>query len=87
MGEDKYKAFSLSLMPGENKAFGVRIPALRKIAKAVSKGDYRGFLSVCRGDFFEEIMIKGFVIGLIKDEAELIKETEKFITNIDAFPS
>ena len=79
MGEEKYKAFSLSLMPGEDKAFGVRIPALRKIAKSISKGDYKGFIFVCKDEYFEEIMIKGFVIGLIKNEDELLEETEKFI--------
>ena len=83
--EDKYKKFSPALLPNvENKRFlGVRIPYLRTLAKEISKGEAKEFLESFPEEFFEDIMLKGFVIGfgsfapderfrLIKDHIEKI---------------
>ena len=79
IGEEKYRAFHLSLIPGEDRAFGIRAPKLKEIAKNISKGDADGFLKVCKNNFHDEIMIKGLVISSIKDEKRLVAETESFI--------
>ncbi len=79
IGEEKYRAFHLSLVPGEKFAFGIRAPKLKEIAKIISKNDADGFLKVCGKKFHDEIMIKGLVISSIKDDEKLIAETEGFI--------
>ena len=43
--EPGYKKFSSSLIPNINNILGVRLPNLRKIAKTVSKNDWKTFLS------------------------------------------
>lgn len=64
----KYKDFQSKLMPDYNinKILGIRLPILRKIAKQIHKESYVDFLNICGDYYFEEIMLKGFVIGLIK---------------------
>lgn len=79
IGEEKYRAFHLSLVPGEEFAFGIRAPKLKEISKTISKNDADGFLKVCGNKYHDEIMIKGLVISSIKDEERLMAETESFI--------
>ena len=69
----KYSEFSSGLIPGENAIIGVRLPILRKIAKEIAKGDYRDYFENSCNDmcYFEEIMLKGMVIGYLKVEDEL----------------
>ena len=59
--DSKYSDFSSGLIPGENAIIGVRLPILRKIAKEISKGDYKNYLINSCNDmcYFEEIMLKG----------------------------
>jgi len=79
MGEEKYRSFHLSLVPGEEHALGIRAPKLKEIAKRISKGDHIGFLKVCGSKYHEEIVIKGHVISAIKDDDKLIGEVEDFL--------
>ncbi len=84
LSEEKYGKFSESLIPGTKNIIGVRMPALRKIAKEIArgaskeiardaskeiaKGDWREFLKTSKNDYFEEIMIQGMVIGYANAE-------------------
>ena len=40
LAEDGYREFSASLTPGKDNILGVRLPALRKLAKKIAKGDF-----------------------------------------------
>ena len=66
MADDGYRSFHLKLVPGlERPVIGVRLPALRKIAKEISKGEpeeIAAFLTNADG-YYEEIMLMGLVIG------------------------
>ena len=42
--EEGYQKFSSSLIPGCEPMLGIRIPVLRKKAKEIVKGDWKGFL-------------------------------------------
>lgn len=68
--DEKYKKFHSSLCPNNNNILGVRIPKLRKIAKDISKGDWRKFLEENKNEYYEETMLEGFVIGYAKMELE-----------------
>ena len=82
----KYSEFSSGLIPGENAIIGVRLPILRKIAKEIAKGDYRDYFENSCNDmcYFEEIMLKGMVVGYLKVEDELFwKLVDEFVPLIN----
>ncbi|WP_312369814.1 DNA alkylation repair protein [Lachnoclostridium sp.] len=73
--EQKYKDFVNKLIPQVNNMIGIRLPILQEIAKQVAKGDFEGFLSHGKTQYFEEVMIHGFVIGKLKNiSIEVIQE-------------
>ncbi len=63
LAEEKYKHFSASLLPGVDSILGVRLPLLRKLAGRILKSDWEGFLRETKGEYFEETMLKGFVLA------------------------
>lgn len=84
MSEGEYRKFSGSLIPGCNNMLGCRIPYLRSLAKEICKTDFRKYLENATEDYFEEIMLQGFVIGYAKMEIqERLVYVEKFIPKID----
>ena len=70
LAEDEYKKFSSSLLPGIDNLIGVRLPALRKIAKQIAKKDWRSYLENADEIYFEEIMLQGMVLGYVNDDIE-----------------
>lgn len=70
--EEKYRKFSTSLLPGVTNVAGVRIPVLRKIARDIAKSDWQTFLDNTNCIYMEETMLKGIVIGLVKEPPEKI---------------
>lgn len=84
LAEPKYREFSSSLLPGVDGILGVRLPALRKLAaQIVREEDWRAFLAE-PGDTFEEIMLRGMVIGRAKaDWEEILGHTMRFLPQIN----
>lgn len=82
--EEEYKIFSSSLLPNVNNILGVRLPKLRKFSKVIIKENWQEYLNF-EPKFFEEIMLQGFVIGLLdidfKDILEFIEMHIPKITN------
>lgn len=73
LAEPKFQAFTARLMPGVSDILGVRLPILRKIAKRIVKqGDGEAFLKTAALDSFEEILLKGMVIGALPGNPETI---------------
>ena len=79
LAEPDYAAFAAKLLrkpqeavPGGSAArlLGVRLPALRKMAARLAKEDWAGNLEALEGAgdgaAFEEIMLRGFLIGQAK---------------------
>ena len=84
LAQEEYKKFSASLIPNCNNMIGVRIPALREIAKQISKGDWRSFLTVASDEYFEMVMIQGFVLGYIDVDCQTrLEYIENFVPKID----
>ncbi len=84
LSEEKYKIFSLNLIPGCDNMLGVRIPILRKLASKIIKEDYEAFLND-EELYFEEVMLKSFVITKLKlpleEKFKLLKIHIPKITN------
>lgn len=84
--DEKYKKFSSALLPTteQEKILGVRLPVLRKFAREIYKNSGTLFLQENNLQYFEEIMLQGMIIGLVKDDDKVIKKYIKnFITKID----
>ena len=82
--DEKYQKFSSALLPGVNNVVGVRLPVLRKISREIYKSDWQTYLKNNDCRFMEETMLKGMVIGLIKDEPEkILNYIENFVPEIN----
>ncbi|OPJ61932.1 DNA alkylation repair protein [Clostridium oryzae] len=82
--DEKYKTFQMKLCPDNKNIIGVRLPALRKIAKSIAKGKWKEYLKSAQNDYFEEIMLQGMVIGYIDVEIEeRLKLITYFVPKID----
>jgi len=83
--DDKYREFHSSLIPDSSNIIGVRTPILKNISKNIFKGNYKKFLEINKCKYYEEVIIRGFVICQIKqynDELIMyIKEHIKLINN------
>lgn len=82
--DEKYQKFSSSLIPNVKNILGIRLPELRKLAKKIAKEDWRSYLANAEGDYFEEIMLQGMVIGYVKtDIEEILHYVAGFVPKID----
>ena len=84
LADERYRKFQSGLLPGIDNILGVRLPDIRKLAKEISKGDWRGYLSEAQDDYYEEIVLQGLVIGYAKaDIEEILHSTAEFIPKIN----
>lgn len=81
--EEEYKKFQSSLIPGEDRLLGVRLPFLRELAKEIAKEDWRDYLNTAEDEYYEEIMLQGLVIGYAKaPPEEILQYTARFVPKI-----
>lgn len=82
--DEKYREFHKKLIPNEDiTLLGIRVPVLRKLAKEIVKGDYSGFLRCAGKVYYEECMLRGMVIGLLKTDFDTaLKNLNDFIPYI-----
>ena len=84
--DKKYAQFIQKLLPKnidrENiKIIGIRLPQLRKIAKDLVKNNWQEFLNQNTNEYFEQIMLEGFVIAYAPiDVNAKQKLNSKFLT-------
>lgn len=85
MQDKKYKEFHSSLCPNTDNIIGVRVPILRDYAKRlVKKYSINELLKNIGNDYYEEIMLKGMIIGISKDSLEVtLKRIQQFVPKID----
>lgn len=84
LSEEQFKDFSKQTTPGEFNIIGVRLPVLHGIANSIFKSKkYQEFLDTPDENIFEVRILKGYVIGNIKDVEEYKKQFEKFIPLIN----
>lgn len=84
LADDDFRQFHCKLVPGTDNVLGVRLPELRKLAKEIAKGDWRGYLASAPEDYYEEIMLKGLVIGYAKaDFNDILQYVADFVPKIN----
>ena len=83
--DEKYKQFHSKLLKNNNiELIGIRTPELKKIAKEISKNDYKSFIKQNTHKTYEECTLHGLLLGYIKvEEIELLKLIDEFIPYID----
>lgn len=88
LAETDYKEFNKKLLPGVENIIGIRLPAMRSLAKETAKGDFRSYLDEARekitlDSMHEEIMMQGLVIGYAKmDRGERKARLDEFVPKI-----
>lgn len=84
LGDPGYKAFHEGLMPGKEMAWGVRLPDLRALAKRILREGPLEFLQEAGGASYEETMLRGIVIGGLRQPWEEKRPwVENFLPQID----
>lgn len=85
LADPAYKAFHERLCKTSRaEILGVRSPEAKRIAKEIAKGDAAGFLQLAGDSYYEELLIKGFVIAFLK--VPLVEKRpmiDEFIPQID----
>ena len=83
LADEKYRSFCSGLVPDSGNMLGVRLPQLRTLAKEIAAADWRGYLAANDDEFFEEIMLQGFILGFVKiDVEERLQLISEFIPKI-----
>lgn len=81
--EPIYREFASKLLPGTDNLLGVRLPKLRKIARKLAKGEPEKYLAAEPERYFEEVMLRGILIGYAPFNIEQRKrELVRFIPAI-----
>jgi len=85
LADPDYKKFQCVLMPtvSPDKVIGVRIPALRALAKRIPKADADALLSSLPHAYYEEDNLHGMLICLCKDVDKSILLLDTFLPYID----
>ncbi len=81
-----YAAFQAKLTPGINEEtmIGIRIPQLRAFAKDYFKDPaHKSFLLELPHQYYDENMLHGLLISLMKDFEECVIATDRFLPFVD----
>ncbi len=84
--EESYRDFSASLLPEvpKERILGVRLPKLRKLAAVIVKEGCQEYLAEEPGCLFEEVMLRGMVIGSAGGSfEETVERIRNFLPYID----
>ncbi len=84
--DPEYQAFQSKLIPTvpRSKVIGVRTPALRKLAKELSREPAAAeFLECLPHEYLEENSLHGFLIGTLQDYGETVRALDAFLPCVD----
>lgn len=85
LSDKKHQEFHSSLVPNVNNILGISIPKLRIVAKELIKecDDIESYFSFVGNKYYEELMLKGIVIGNIKcDWQKKLEYIKDFVPKI-----
>ena len=86
LADEEYADFQAKLTPTiDRKCFiGVRVPAVRKLAKEIYKSDqYADFLKTLPHKYYDENMLHGLILSEFKDYDKCISEVDRFLPYVD----
>lgn len=82
--DQKYRNFTLPLIPNIDKEtfIGVRLPVLKKYAKAIDGKSKEDFLKSLPHQYHEENILHAFILSNMKDYQEYLKQVDAFLPYI-----
>lgn len=82
--DNEYRDFTLPLIPNVDKDsfIGVRLPEIRKYAKAMGKSLKEAFLDELPHIYHEENILHAMIISDIKDYDEFVKRVDAFLPHV-----
>ena len=86
LADEEYADFQAKLTPTiDRKCFiGVRVPAVRKLAKEIYKSDqYADLLKTLPHKYYDENMLHGLILSEFKDYDKCISEVDRFLPYVD----
>lgn len=86
MRDEKYAAFQAKLTPGipSESFIGIRVPILRAFAKEfIKEPEHETFLKHLPHNYYDENMLHGLIISLLKDYDKCIEMTDAFLPYVD----
>lgn len=63
LAESGYKVFNDKIIPTRQKTLGVRLPVLRRIAKAIAKEHPLEYIQAEKHNIYEMILLEGMVLS------------------------
>lgn len=87
--DPQYQEFQSKLVPNIDKStiLGVRTPQMRQIAKEVfGTKEGKEFLETLPHELYEENLVHFFMVAMIKDFDECLKQVERFLPYVDCWP-
>lgn len=83
LAEPEYQKFTSSLIPNADNILGVRAPEMKKLAKALSKDNWREYFAENTDIYYEETLLQGLTIGFLKEDIEtVLDEVRRFVPKI-----
>lgn len=83
LSKDNIVAYVKRVVPDAKPVIGVALPKLRTIAKRIVKDDWRTFLTDCPDEYFEQQILKAYVIGYANaDIEEMLMYADAFVLKI-----
>lgn len=85
LSEPAYADFTRKLVPNAvDPILGVRMPALRKLAKQLAKEDWQGFIKIADGSSHEMNLLQAYVLGNAKTDLQtLLPYLDSFVSTIN----
>lgn len=86
MRDEKYAVFQAKLTPGipPESFIGIRVPILRAFAKEfIKEPEHETFLKHLPHNYYDENMLHGLIISLLKDYDKCIEMTDAFLPYVD----
>lgn len=84
--DEAYAAFQARLIPtvAAERIVGIRTPALRSYAKELLRqGGYEDFIENLPHYYFDENQLHAFLLSGMKDMAQCLRQTERFLPCVD----
>jgi 3-methyladenine DNA glycosylase AlkD len=84
LADSDYKEFNKKIIHTNQEVLGVRMPAMRKLAKQIVKNNPYDFINKDKPSIYEMILMEGLVLSYIdKSFKELLPLTENFLHKVD----
>jgi len=74
------------IIPTKYRMLGIKMNLLRSMANEIGRGDPESFLNIVGTEFYEAIIIQGYVIGNLKSDYEVfLKYCDEYLSKSDCW--